>query len=194
MIWQQANILCILNMQPSYSMQLPLQNVFNDIGWQWHDLVTKFMLIVINYLHCSWKHWSKAKNYPQLKLKWMFHWGIYPTTHVTAACPTTQWWSALKPHNLHNYVREMRPLQMSVSGLWRGAGSTEADRWVTATWELPLTAHLDGLFIRKRAKKIKSRQFSPPSPLSFFSPPTRHITLEHHRLYSRQDFFNLFIF
>lgn len=71
---------------------------------------------------------------------------------------------------------------MTVSGLWWRAWSTEAVRWVRATWELLPTAHLDGLCVRKRAKKIKLRQF-----FSFFSPPTRYITLEHHRLYSRLD-------
>lgn len=71
---------------------------------------------------------------------------------------------------------------MTVSGLWWGAWSTEAVRWVRATWELLPTAHLDGLCVRKRAKKVKLGQF-----FSFFSPPTRYITLEHHWLYSRLD-------
>lgn len=101
-------------------------------------------------------------------------------------------WSAIKLHNPHIHVMERRPLQMTVSGLWRAAWSSEAVRWVTATWELLLTAHLDGLCIRKRAKKIKPRRsfFSP-----FFSPPTRHITLEHRALHSRLDVaFFLFFF
>lgn len=144
---------------------------------------------MIIFLSCSWKH--NNKRWSWIKVEMNVPLRNVTCRHLTAAtffnktvtgksfissfstsgripkCFLKCVDCALKLQSPHSYDGT-RPFQMT-EWAWR-ARAREAVRWVTATWELPLTAHLDGLCIGKRAKKIKTRQPCSLSP--FFSPPT----------------------